>query len=464
MHFVFQTYHLMEDLHMSDKHYTLALTVFFFTYSTFDIPSNMLLKLLRPNVWLPLVTLASGIVTVGMGMSQTGDGLIIARLFLGMTECGLFPGVAYVITLWYRKKEAQFRQALFFCAASMAGAFAGLLAVGLAKMDGLGGLEGWRWIMIVEGLVTVVVAVAAFWLVLDVPARTTFLSEEEKELLLHRLSVDEFGEEEALLTPAEQERIHAEIPKTWLFKQVLTDYHLPLHIFVFLGITCPLYSISLCLPTIIMELGYNKTEANFLTVPIYISACILSLITAFVSDRIGIRAPFLAASYVVMFIGFLIAAVAPKAAYAGVFIASCGLYPAFPGALTWCANNLASAKKRSFAMAVYIGCGSLGGAMGANFYRKEDQPRFLLGHLLNLGFVSLGMVSGVVLYWRYVVENRQRDAEKARLTEEMEKDAEEGQRVGGDEEEGCRRHGFLVRKEEQLARDGDRSVWFTYVL
>jgi len=449
---------------MSDGDYTLALTVFFFTYSTFDIPSNMLLKLLRPNVWLPLVTLASGVVTVGMGMSRSGDGLIVARLFLGVTECGLFPGVAYVITLWYRRKEAQFRQALFFCAASMAGAFAGLLAVGLAKMDGLGGLEGWRWIMIVEGLITVVAAVAAFWLVLDIPARTTFLSAEEKELLLHRLSVDEFGEEEALLTAEEQQRIHGKIPKTWLFKQVFTDYHLALHILVFLGITCPLYSISLCLPTIVMEMGYTKTQANFLTVPIYLSACVLSLVTAFVSDRLGVRAPFLAGSFVVMFVGFLVAAAAPGAAYAGVFIASCGLYPAFPGALTWCANNLASAKKRSIAMAVYIGCGSLGGAMGANFYRKQDQPAFLLGHLLNLGFVSLGMLAGTILYWRYRVDNRQREAETAGLKKQLERDAQDAQKEGGDAEEGRRRHEFLVAKEEQLAKYGDRSVWFKYVL
>ena len=394
----------MEDLKMSQKDYQLALTVFFFTYSTFDIPCNMLLKILRPNIWLPTVTLVSGVVTVAMGMTQSGGGLIAARLILGMTECGLFPGVAYVITLWYRKKEAQFRQALFFCAASMAGAFAGALAVGLAKMDGLGGLEGWRWILIIEGLLTVVIAIAAYWLVLDVPSRTTFLSAEERELLLHRLSVDEFGEEEALLTKEESEAIHVSVPKSTVFKQVFTDYHLPLHIFVFWGVCCPLYSISLCLPTIVMEMGYTRTMANFLTIPIYITACIVSLFTAFFSDRTGKRTPFLAVSFATMFLGFLIAAVAPKAAYAGVFIAACGVYPAFPGMITWCSNNLASHKKRSIAMAVHIGMGSFGGAMGPNFYRHQDAPRYLLGHLLSLGFVTMGGISGIILYWRYNVE------------------------------------------------------------
>lgn len=459
-----KTFHLSSDLDLSPQDYQLALTVFFFSYSVFDIPANMLLKLLRPNIWLPLITLCSGAVTVGMGLTDNAGGLIAARLVLGMTECGLFPGVAYVITLWYRKEEAQFRQALFFCAASMAGAFAGALAVGLAKMDGVGGLAGWRWILIVEGLLTVVVAIAAFWVVLDNPSRTTFLDEEEKEFLLHRLSADEFGAEELLLTPEEQEHIHATTLTTaQVFRQVFTDYHLPLHILVFWGISCPLYSISLCLPTIIVEMGYPKIQANFLTIPIYISACLLSLFVAFFSDRLGVRAPFLAGSYATMILGFLIAAVAPKAAYAGVFIAACGVYPAFPGMITWCSNNLASSRKRGVAMAVVIGMGSFGGGMGANFYRQRDAPRYVLGHCLNLGFVTMGAAAGAVLYLRYVLENRRRGEERSRREAAVEREVERVRKDGREAEERVR-HQFLVGKEEELARKGDRSVWFRYML
>ena len=67
-----------------------------------------------------------------MGVVQDFKGLLIARLFLGITEAGLYPGVAYYITMWYCRSEAQFRQAMFFSAASVAGAFSGLLAYGIA--------------------------------------------------------------------------------------------------------------------------------------------------------------------------------------------------------------------------------------------------------------------------------------------------------------------------------------------
>lgn len=346
---------------------------------------------------------------------------------------------------------------------SMAGAFAGLLAVGLSKMDGLGNYEGWRWILIIEGLLTILVALVAFFLVLDYPATSSFLTSSEKDFLLRRLEADEFGEEEETLSKEEKEKIHAEIPKSKIFKAVFKDWHIYAHILIFWGISCPLYSISLCLPSIVQELGYTSTQANLLTIPIYLTACLFSLLTAYFSDRTGKRALFIALSYSIMFIGFLIAAVRPASvpglAYAGVFIAACGIYPAFPGMITWASNNLASSGKRAIGMALHIGMGSFGGAMGANFYRTRDAPGFRLGHCLNLGFVVLGGCAIVGIHWSYGRENKAREQRCVEMLAELERrvQAEKG------EEENLRR-GFLVRKEESLAHEGDRSVWFRYTL
>ena len=112
-----KTYHLLDTLPMTTDQYQLALSVFFFTYSTFDIPCNLLLRKLGPRIWLPLITLISGLVTACMGLVQNANSLIGVRLILGMCECGLFPGVAMLMTTWYVKKDVQFRQALFFGAA-----------------------------------------------------------------------------------------------------------------------------------------------------------------------------------------------------------------------------------------------------------------------------------------------------------------------------------------------------------
>jgi MFS family permease len=194
---------------MTPDQYNWCLTVFFFTYAAFEVPSNLLLKKLRPSRWLPLIMVAWGVVMTLMGIVQGYSGLLAARIFLGVAEAGLFPGVAvsirqlfrptmclllanprqlqYYLTMWYCRHEIQFRQALFFSAASIAGAFSGLLAFGISKMDGVGGYEGWRWIFILEGIVTVLVAVLAFFVLHDFPETATFLTEEERAFVVFRL-------------------------------------------------------------------------------------------------------------------------------------------------------------------------------------------------------------------------------------------------------------------------------------
>jgi MFS family permease len=89
-----------------------------------------------------------GIVATLLGVAQNYGGFLAARFFLGVTESGLFPGVVFYLSMWYRRTESHYRVALFFSAASLAGAFGGILAYGIGFMKGVGGYAGWRWIFI----------------------------------------------------------------------------------------------------------------------------------------------------------------------------------------------------------------------------------------------------------------------------------------------------------------------------
>lgn len=177
-----------DDLNLSYTQYNLALTVFFFTYSAFELPCNILLKKLRPSIWFSSIMVAWGIVTLCIGFVQNYHGLLIARIFLGVAEAGLFPGVAYYLTMWYAPEDLAFRQGMFYSAGSAAGAFSGLLAYAIDKMDGIGGYAGWRWIFLLEGGVTVLVAFVAYAVLQDSPETAKFLTEEEKQWVASRLS------------------------------------------------------------------------------------------------------------------------------------------------------------------------------------------------------------------------------------------------------------------------------------
>jgi len=104
-----------------------------------------------------------------MGLVKDFRSLLVVRMALGLAEGGLFPGVTWYITLWYRRHECGLRMAIFFSAATLAGAFGGLLARGISQMKGVGGRPGWAWIFILEGLATIVVAAFAKFFINDSP-------------------------------------------------------------------------------------------------------------------------------------------------------------------------------------------------------------------------------------------------------------------------------------------------------
>lgn len=128
---------------MTDNQYAAALSIFFVSYAGFEPLSNILLKRLRPSVFLPLIMVLWGICMTCMGLVHNFSGLAAARWFLGVAEAGLFPGVAFYLACWYKRSELGVRTAIFFSAAAVAGSFGGLLAAGIAQMNGVGGKAGW---------------------------------------------------------------------------------------------------------------------------------------------------------------------------------------------------------------------------------------------------------------------------------------------------------------------------------
>nr|QFR37058.1 MFS transporter [Cyberlindnera americana] len=415
---------LLGSLDLTTNDYNICLTIFFITYSVFEIPANMLLKKIgRPSIFLPAIMVGWGIIMTCMGVVKNFGGLFATRLLLGIFEAGLYPGMSFGLTMYYKRKEMQSRQAMFYAAASLAGAFSGLLAFAIAKMSGVGGYEGWRWIFILEGLTTVVVAVAAFWLMPDYPGTATFLTERERAYVVWRVATD--GNPGAITSESMEKGEYNRVPDFSKFgdeqdvnlsgslKKVFSDWQPYIHTLLNLGIITPTYGISLFLPSVVQGLGYTSSKAQLLTIPIYIAASIVSVAQAFLADRVGIRSLFLAIDFTGIIIGFVMAICGqefdkPGVIYAGVFISVCGLYAAFPGGVSWMSNNLANSKKRAVGMAFHIGFGNMGGAFASNFYKPG---KYTMGHSLELGFAVMGLTCCLVNVVMYKRINKKREAE-----------------------------------------------------
>lgn len=124
-----------------------------------------------------------------MGLVNSYGGLIVARFFLGVAEAGFFPAATYLLTIWYRRYEVQRRMAVFYAAASLSGAFSGLLAYAISKMDGVADLAGWKWIFILEGLLPIVVSFTLYFLLPDNPETAKFLTKREREFVINRIAL-----------------------------------------------------------------------------------------------------------------------------------------------------------------------------------------------------------------------------------------------------------------------------------
>lgn len=136
------------ELGLVGHEYNTALVIFFVPYILFEVPSNILLKKFKPHVWLSGCMFFFGITTTCQGLVRNYSGLLATRFFLGLFESGMFPGCFYLLGCWYMRTEAQKRFSFFFSSTTLAGAFAGLLAAAIGKMDGISGYAGWRWIFI----------------------------------------------------------------------------------------------------------------------------------------------------------------------------------------------------------------------------------------------------------------------------------------------------------------------------
>ncbi|CZT05389.1 related to allantoate permease [Rhynchosporium agropyri] len=390
---------LEKAIGLEGMEYNTALSVFFVTYVLFEVPSNMVLKRWRASMWFPIMMLAWGITMTLTGLVKDFKGLVIARVFLGVAEAGLFPGVNYYITLWYCRRECAFRAAIFFSAATVAGAFGGLLARGINEMDGLGGKDGWAWIFILEGLLTVIVAIIAFWAMADSPATASFLNAEEAKEVSLRLSHD--NDDLASHYDAK------------FMKAAFVDWKIWVQSVAYIGILVPLYSFSLFLPSIIRAMGYSDAMSQLLTVPPYVVGCIFTVLGGFYSDRMNKRAVFLGGYCISAIIGyvFLLSTDTPAVQYIGTFLAACGVYPMIPIMVMWNGNNIGGSTKRGAGIAIQIAFGNCGGVISSFIYRNGDRPRYFLGHGVCLGFLCMSFVLIVFQWFALGRINKRRDEE-----------------------------------------------------
>ncbi|KAK2736385.1 major facilitator superfamily transporter [Colletotrichum kahawae] len=155
---------MAETLHLSANQYATAVPILFVGYVLMQIPSNVFLANLRPSIYLPACMTMWGLLSTLTGIAHNAADLYALRFFLGFVEAAFYPGALFLISSWYRRSEMGLRSAILFSATQLGSAFSGLIGAGTKDgLEGARGLESWRWLFLIEGSITIFVALCSIF-------------------------------------------------------------------------------------------------------------------------------------------------------------------------------------------------------------------------------------------------------------------------------------------------------------
>src|SRR5205814_7782608 len=157
-------------LGFSGTTYGFGAGIFFLSYTLLEIPSNVILARVGARLWIARIMITWGLVSAGMMFVHSATAFYVLRFALGAAEAGFFPGIIYCLTKWFPRRERARAIAGFMTAVVVAGIVGGPISGALLSLDGVGGLAGWQWLFVVEGLPAVVLGILVLRLLPDPPS------------------------------------------------------------------------------------------------------------------------------------------------------------------------------------------------------------------------------------------------------------------------------------------------------
>ncbi|KAF2008908.1 pantothenate transporter liz1 [Aaosphaeria arxii CBS 175.79] len=385
---------LQDELDLSSVQYQTTVSILFVGYILMQIPSNLFLnKTGRPAIYLPTCMIIWGIISGATGACQNFGGLVACRFFLGFIEAAYFPGCLFYLSSWYTRKELGFRTAVLYSGSLISGAFGGLVTAGItSNMDNIHGLRAWRWVFILEGIITVIIAVSAFWVLPNFPRTTTWLSEEERQLAAYRL-IEDVGEDD-WQSSEDQSFFNG-------LKLALLDIKTWVLTILLLSIVSSA-SVTNFFPSVVKTLGYGNIETLLLTAPPYALAVITTYLNAWHADRTGERFFHITIPLCVGVAAFILAAATKSTAprYVAMMLMVPGVYTGYVVALAWISNSLPRpAAKRAAALAFINAISNTSSIYASYMYPqpKKGQPDLTIPLSVDCATAALAIIMTAIM-------------------------------------------------------------------
>ncbi|KAJ6191347.1 major facilitator superfamily domain-containing protein [Penicillium mononematosum] len=381
---------LEDELNLSSTQYQTCVSILFVGYILGQVPSNMLMTRLRPSVFMALCMALWAVVSALTAVAQDFKGLLLTRFFLGVVEAPFYPGALYMLSMFYDRREIATRISILFTGNICGTAFAGLIAIGVFRMSGSGGISGWRWLFIIQGAITFVLAVLSAFILPDEPLNTRWLSEDERQLAHSRIASDTVD----LQTNT----------STWTgLVESLRDPHLWVLMFL-QHFHMAASNYKNFFPTIVETLGFSRDVTLALTCPPYLVAGAISIAWAASSGHFNERVWHITISKVVAVVGFVLACSTMNvgARYFAMCTFATGVYGVNSIILGWVSTTCGQTReKKATSLAIVNTFASTGAIYTSYLWPTWNAPRYTIPMLTSAGF----SIASVILAWvlRYML-------------------------------------------------------------
>ncbi|KAK5289117.1 hypothetical protein LTR16_003073, partial [Cryomyces antarcticus] len=154
---------MISDLDLSGNRYSVSIFIFTIASIAFQLPSTVAVRTFGPRIWFSFITISFGLITLCSAFVQTWKQMIALRVLLGISMSGIYPGLTYLISTWYTRREQQLRFAFLQSGEIIVLASGGIMNFGLNQLDGRAGLAGWRWMFLAQGALSCALGVVTYW-------------------------------------------------------------------------------------------------------------------------------------------------------------------------------------------------------------------------------------------------------------------------------------------------------------
>lgn len=396
-------------LNLTSSQYSWLLTAFYLSYICFEW-MILLYRLVPAHIYVSLCVLSWGLIASLQSITTSFTQLVILRALLGISEAAFGPGVPFYLSFFYRRSELAYRVGLQISAAPLATSFASSLAWLIVKLSQNGPIEPWRALFLVEGFPSILVAIAAWYIIPDSPSTARYLTARERKVATLRLQ-------------SEQQRVSTLKPHSGInlgdVLSTLLDPKAYLTALMFFSVNVAFSSLPVFLPTVLHAMSFTPLASQALAAPPYLSAFAFVLLTSRKSDNMpDSRAWFIIAVSLLSALSYGAIALAGllheslgtagtiTIRYIGVFGAAMGFFSAVTLIITWTLNNQASASGKGMGMTILNVIGQCGPLVGVRLFPKEQGPYYVPGMAVCAVFMLGVAVLALILRFYLIRLNR----------------------------------------------------------